>query len=167
MANILRRGDVDSDDEYSDTEEAPQIQPTAPAIQEQPININVGKSKRIPKPKAIKAEPKIPKVHVCQHCGEQFARNTSLTKHINELRCPIKRRKTLDKELQLLEKEKQLRELESEISNKILKSQEKVKKPRKTRVAKPKAPPNSPVQPVQQKAQPVYKPVKKGPTVNF
>ena len=47
----------------------------------------------------------------------------------------------MNKENELLEKTKLLRELESEINNKILKSQEKVKKLRKTRVAKPKVGP--------------------------
>ena len=119
MSQILRRGEIDSDDEYDNTEQAPQIQTPAPQIPT-PVNVKETKPAKV---------PKIPKVHVCEHCGETFARSTSLTKHVKELRCQVKRRQTLDKQLELAEKERKLRDLENEISNKILKSQENFKKP--------------------------------------
>ena len=157
MSKILRRGDEITNNEESDAEQAPKVETPTPQI------MNTKQSK-------TKPPGKIPKVHVCGDCGEQFARNTCLTKHIKELRCPVIRRRTLDKELELAEKEKKLRDLESEISNKILKAQEKVKKTRKPRVAKPKALPNSPAQqPVKQPTKEVVQqqPKRQGTIINF
>jgi hypothetical protein len=91
------------------------------------------------KPKYVRKLPTVPKVHVCGLCGEQFARATCLTRHVNESRCPIKRQQPVNKEQEYADREKRLRDLETEISNKILKSQEMVVKPRKKRVEK-KAP---------------------------
>ena len=82
MAKILRRGDIESDDEYMSAEEAPQIEAVAPQIETVAPVIPI-------KTKAVKAAAKMPKTHVCPHYGENFARSTSITKHINELRCPV------------------------------------------------------------------------------
>jgi hypothetical protein len=163
MSKILRRGEIDSDDEYSDTEETPEIQPVAPEISPA---VEFKPSRKAPK---AKIEPKIPKIHVCPHCSETFARNASLVRHIDDMRCTVSRRATIDREKEFDMRERRLRDLENEISNKILKSQEKVKKERKPRVAKPKAPPNSPVQPVQQQQQYQQPQIqqRKRPIVNF
>jgi hypothetical protein len=165
MSNILRRGKDDSDDEYTDTEPAPQTMPVAPA------NNYIEPTVTMPatvKPKYIRKPPTVPKVHICGDCGEHFARATTLTRHVNELRCTVKRQQSMSKEQEYADREKRLRDLETEISNKILKSQEKVVKPRKKRVAKPKAPPVQQAQPVHQ-AQPVQQqqPQRRRPIVNF
>ena len=64
MSAILRRGDKDSDDEYSDTEEAPITQTVAPEIDYEPV------PSVAPKPTRARAPAKTPKAHVCQKCGE-------------------------------------------------------------------------------------------------
>jgi hypothetical protein len=165
MSAILRRGDKDSDDEYTDTEETPINHTEAPEINytEAPIIA--------PKPTRPKGPPKTPKSHVCQKCGESFARNTCLTRHIKELRCPILRNESLNKEAELTARERRIQEMENQIADKLIKSQEKIKKPRKPRVAKPKtvtavkapvetAPPAPP-------RAPATKPQPRKPIVNF
>jgi hypothetical protein len=171
MNKYLRNGKDESDDEYSDTETAPEIENIAPEIEE---TINVDIPKEIPVKKATKKQPtapKIPKSYVCGECGEAFARNTCLTRHVNELRCPVKRKKAVSKEAEYDAREKRLLKMEAEITNKILKAQEKVKKPRKKREVKPKAKPAPPVQTRSVAAPPVLQnqqqPQKKKTIINF
>ena len=162
MSKILRRGDIDSDDEYDDTVETPQTLPPAPP--NTPVEV-VNSTVEF---KPIKKGKPMPKTHTCEHCGEQFSRNASLVRHIEDMRCTVSRRASIDRVNELDMRERKLRDLENEISNKILKSQEKVKKERKPRVAKPKAikaePVKEPYIPVTQIQQPQPR---KRPIVNF
>jgi hypothetical protein len=176
MNKYLRNGKDDSDDEFNDTEIEPEIENSAPEIGTIPVDIPVPKA--TPVKKATKKQtstPKIPNSHVCGECGEAFARNTCLTRHIKELRCPVKRKQTLSKEAEYDAREKRLRDLETEITNKILKSQEKIKKPRKKREVKAKVKPTqTPQQQKQQQPQKVQvgvskqtQPQKKKTCINF
>jgi hypothetical protein len=98
MNKYLRNRKDDSDDEFSDTEIAPENENIAPEMTE---TIPADIPKAIPVKKATKKRDsirKIAKVHVCGDCGEAFARNTCLTRHIKELRCPVKRKQSLSEE---------------------------------------------------------------------
>ena len=100
MSQYLRQGNDVTEDEYSETETVPKIENPLPKPNKQ-------KEKAIKAPSAVKpVSPKIPKVHVCEHCGEHFATNSILTRHINELRCPVRRQQSMQKEINIQQENK-------------------------------------------------------------
>jgi len=116
-----------------------------------------------------------PKNFKCKYCNAEFVREYNLTRHIDDLRCTVKRDEDIKRQQEIKEIEKQLiiklqkKELRKE--RKILKDKlkdlppEKTRKPRttKTKIIKddstpipptPTAPPSPPVQQIQQLIKP-------------
>ena len=141
MPKFLRNDEPSSDDDsvaevetvqdVKDKQSAPEKNDSAPEKMTSEPEKNISD----PEKKKKDRTPKVPKNYVCELCGESFARSTCLTRHIKELRCPIKRKQSLQKELELLERETKLKQQEDEINAKLLSSE---KQPRKKREAKPK-----------------------------
>jgi hypothetical protein len=163
MSKYLRTNDIDSDDDSSESEEETTKQEIV--IIDQPVQPSA--PNKAPK-KGKDAPKKESKTNQCHLCSESFSRASSLVRHIQELRCQVKRSSSIKREQEMTAREQRLKDLENDLSNRILKSQEKEKKPRKKRVAKPKEviKEQSITEPVIHQPKP-QQPQKRYPIINF